>query len=112
MRKKLETTYNYSISKFKVKIKSLAEEAKIIRIEEKKNSGWVTGGLRQHRIGIVRYEQRHTILAYCLMRGIPYKSVENNCKTPPDVRKIYRINSSLGSDFKTEQDIENWIKAE
>ena len=112
MQKRKETTYNYSISKFKVKIKSLMEEAKIIRFEESRNSGWVVAGLREHRIGIVRSEQRHTILAYCFLRGLKYNQVENNCKKAPDIKKILRIIASLANESYTKEVIENWLKGD
>ncbi len=65
----------------KVKNKSLAEEAKIIRHSEKKvkSYGWhreeehpnkgLLAGLTEHRKGIVRSEQRATLLAYAYATG-------------------------------------------
>jgi hypothetical protein len=78
-----------NVKMLKVKIKSLAEEAQIIRLEEKralartpdgKPSKWTDPdlyqGLRLHRVGVVRSEQRHSLLAYAFLRGVPYRKVE------------------------------------
>lgn len=62
----------------KVKIKSLAEEAKIIRKEEKKARSWsYKKMLQDHRKGIVREEARHTHLAYGFIRGKSYAKIEH-----------------------------------
>ncbi len=55
----------------KIKIKSLAAEARIIRQEEKKWPGPsdVRLGLREHRIKDVRREARAALLAYGYLRG-------------------------------------------
>lgn len=54
----------------KIKLKSLADESRIIRREELRLSG---GALRNelavHRRGVVRYEARATHIAYSLIRG-------------------------------------------
>lgn len=69
----------------KVKAKSLAEEARIIRKEEQKlkAKGPVYNGpgskfynLQSHRKGIVRHEARHTHVARAYLWGRPYSSVE------------------------------------
>lgn len=81
----------------KVKIKSLAEEAKIIKLEErkalrnakhcKKTQGledqvdiWkkTYSELKEHRKGIVRSEYRAALLAYGFIRGKTYNQMENN----------------------------------
>lgn len=77
------------VKMLKVKIKSLAEEAQIIRLEEKralartpdgKPSKWTDPdlycSLREHRVKDVRKEQRHSLLAYAFLRGVPYVKVE------------------------------------
>lgn len=60
----------------KVKIKSLAAEAHIIRREEKRHRGEVRAGLHFHRIGPVRNEARATLLAYGFLRGRPLALIE------------------------------------
>ena len=98
-----------NIAKFRVKIKSLAAEAKIIKNESHKNRQnilksqykdiyWlnsVPDHLRTHNIHVVRREQRHTLLAYAFYRGIPYRSIDGKFHYGPSVEKISRILKSL-----------------
>lgn len=71
----------------KVKIKSLAEEARIIRKEESKapndpaNGVYDQQNLWNHRINVVRPEARATLLAYGYIRGRTYREVEPNSTT-------------------------------
>jgi hypothetical protein len=64
----------------KIKNKHLAEEARIIRFEEKKQKklgNFITvDRLRDHRKHNVRNENRATSLARAYIAGMPYKSVE------------------------------------
>lgn len=60
----------------RVKAKSLAEEARIIRREESRTRGYLQHELRWHRITTVRYEARATFLAYGLIRGQPLDRIE------------------------------------
>jgi len=73
----------------KVKIKSLAEEARIIRVEERRANGQkrysTQSQLREHRVGIVRFEARHSLLAYQYIRGKAFYSCESK---KADVSKI------------------------
>lgn len=77
------------ITMLKVKIKSLAEEARIIRLEEHRACGrrvapgevkgrddWKRTELYFHRVKDVRAEQRHSLLAYAFLRGRSYASCE------------------------------------
>lgn len=102
----------------RVKIKSLAEEARIIRREERRCRDSLTrtvghdeqraalagsyASLRAHRVVDVRREARYSLLAYALIRGRTYRSQE--AKADPskiDVKKlgqlIYRF-GGLASD--------------
>ena len=56
----------------RVKVKSLIAEAQIIRAEAKKTEGMVKWRLNDHRKTIVRRHTRHNLLAYGLLKGIPY----------------------------------------
>lgn len=87
----------------KVKLKSLAAEAKIIRKEEKKNPRLFLE-LRQHRIGIVRTEARATLLAYAFLRGRLYKQVEAKCHQGgnPDWTKVDAMVRKYGKSFDPE----------
>jgi hypothetical protein len=67
----------------KVKIKSLAEEAKIIRKEERASQGDKREGLHNHRVGVVRRAARHSLLAYGFIRGKKYRDIEPTARTSP-----------------------------
>ena len=62
----------------RVKLKSLAEEARIIRKEELKTWGQLRTELQLHRVGTVRHEARCTHLAYGLIRGRTLEQMEGN----------------------------------
>jgi hypothetical protein len=90
----------------KVKIKSLAAEAKIIRSEEKKHTrideelGYnsIRHGLRIHRICIVRSEARYALLAYGFIRGRTYSKIEpNGCVYPANWEKIWKMVEKYGA---------------
>lgn len=53
----------------RVKLKSLAAEARIIRKEEQATHGEQRDRLHAHRVGIVRFEARAAHLAYGFIRG-------------------------------------------
>jgi hypothetical protein len=53
----------------RVKVKSLAAEAAIIRKEERRLRGPLRSELREHRVGAVRSEARLSHLAYNFVRG-------------------------------------------
>ena len=78
----------------KVKILSLAAEAKIIRKQEQKARAHgnlsLRVGLAVHRRGIVRHEARHAQLAYGFLRGRSYKQMEATCRpgNKPDFNKV------------------------
>lgn len=61
----------------RVKVKSLADEAKIIRREESRAKSWHEWiSLKDHRKGIVRSEARSAQLALAFIRGMSYETVE------------------------------------
>lgn len=71
----------------RVKLKSLAAEAKIIRFEERRSRGELLGELWAHRVFIVRAEARATHVAYGLIRGHAYERIERP-KSAPDWDKV------------------------
>lgn len=79
----------------RVKILSLAAEAKIIRKQEQKarkhGNRSLRLGLAEHRKGIVRHEARHAQLSYGFLRGTPYKAMEAKCHPGcgPDFKKVW-----------------------
>lgn len=119
--------------KFKVKIKSLADESRTIRgqvkalgKEWKKAAGpregqweWQSDrykiavaqtNLNDHRIGVVRFESRHTLLAYAFLRGVPYEVVERGCLSEPSVKDIVRIIGSLAGKIEAiHRQVEEWL---
>ena len=80
------------LSFLRVKLKSLAEEAKIIKHEEKRNKN-AREELYLHRIHVVRTEARATLLAYGFLKKRKYKQLENNSKLPNNI--LIRVVSIL-----------------
>lgn len=84
----------------RVKINSLAVEARIIRREERRTNGLLRIELHDHRVKEVRSEARHTHLAYGLIRGRRYEQMERSVTGyPPDwerVRKMIKRYGPLG----------------
>lgn len=76
----------------KVKIKSLAAESRIIRLEEKKAKSRrrrdLRFGLYEHRIFTVRRAARAANLAYGFIRGNSYILMEKNSRTQPSWKEI------------------------
>jgi hypothetical protein len=96
-----------SVRTLKIKIKSLAAEAKIIRREERKTKPQIewkemtfpNGAtiryqageyfeLHTHRTGPVRASARHALLAYGYLRGRAYKQLEAKCYDEPDWQNV------------------------
>lgn len=81
----------------KVKIKSLAAEAVIIRREEQPSKGEERSQLCEHRRGIVRYEARHSQIAYGYLRGLRYDQVERGCPKPFNADKVRSMVERFGA---------------
>jgi hypothetical protein len=97
----------------KVKIKSLAAEAQIIRREERRflaRSRQLTPeenatsevkrifwGLRQHRIWDVRREARSAGLAYGFIRGRGYRQIEAKCYEEPHWSRVAELVRKYGN---------------
>lgn len=106
----------------KIKIKSLAAEAVLIKFEERKwfkhignrdvnkpgeplkikfiyqKNHPLRMGLRQHRIDVVRPECRHSNIAYGYMRGRDYKQIENKCYEQPNWARVAEIVRKFSGD--------------
>jgi len=83
----------------KIKIKSLAEEARIIRREEKRFPGWhgTRTGLYLHRVQVVRREARAALLAYGFLRGRRYERIEAKRRgEEPDWRRVTQLVQKYG----------------
>ncbi len=91
----------------KVKIKSLAAEAKIIRREAGKNRRF-KGELHNHRRMVVRPEARHTQLAYGFLRGRDYHQMERKAMKAPDFERIEVMVKRYGVMWDGEQPTSEW----
>lgn len=82
----------------RVKLKSLAAEAKIIRAEEKRTHGLLRHELHSHRVREVRSEARHTHLAYGFIRGRTYAQMERSPLKgyPPDWERVRKMTKRYG----------------
>ena len=118
-------------AKLRVKIKSLAVEAKIIRREEHKSlrtaafnkrtgvpsdNTWfghdaAPRELYLHRVINVREEARASLLAYAFLRGKPYKHVEPNSRKGFDFNKVARICQRMTFKMFKDEEIESWVNA-
>jgi len=82
----------------KVKIKSLAAESKIIRLEELRSQDrQLKNSLYFHRVNAVRSESRTSQLAYAFLRGREYGDVEQKCSVAPDFVKIQSLVERFGA---------------
>lgn len=91
----------------KVKIKSLASEAGIIRKEENQIADYndpIRASLRRHRDFDVAGEMRCSLLAYGFLRGRRYRSMELTTRRPPDWKKVREIASRFGETKITGED--------
>lgn len=82
----------------KIKAKSLAAEARIIRAEEKKRRGDLRSQLAGHRKDVVRREARHTLLALAYLRGRAYRVVERSVRkgNEPNWSEVERMIKKYG----------------
>jgi hypothetical protein len=93
----------------KVKVKHLAQEARIIRSEEKKTYGDTRDWLYLHRTCNVRSECRATHLAYAFAKGTALAKVERYPgEIPISVWKRVAQMVKLYSNRSTEE-YKNWI---
>lgn len=84
----------------KVKVKSLAAEARIIRREEQRTHGPLRAELHWHRIFVVRRASREAGLAYGYVRGKTLEQMEPNAGKPgwvkPDEDAIGKMVKKYG----------------
>jgi hypothetical protein len=91
----------------KVKIKSLAEEARIIRLEEcRARDPHNLHELHQHRVDVVRKASRNTLLAYGFLRGRTRAQMEPTAKNEwfnrPNWDEVRRMVKQYGLTWQTE----------
>jgi len=80
----------------KVKIKSLATEARIIRHAELKTRGALREELYLHRVHVVRREARSSLIAYAIIRGKSLEKAETAPRMPPDWETVRRMCKKYG----------------
>ena len=102
----------------KIKAKSLAAEAAIIRREEriakKRGNRELNRELHEHRVIAVRRAARSTHLARGFIHGIAYRSIEATCYEAPKTAEVLRLLEKYGRpEFKnsTRQERETKLKA-
>lgn len=89
---------HHGLLKLKIKAKSLAEEARIIRREEhklksipfSKRPKGLLEDIQCHRTGLVRSAARATHLARAYVKGQPYAQVEPSCREPRELEWFIR----------------------
>lgn len=98
----------------KIKLKSLAAEARIIRKQELKTRGPSHNATREslyrHRIDVVRRCSRETHLAYGYTRGRAYVQLERTCYSPPDWKAVAAMVKKYGK--FDEKEFERWKSSE
>jgi len=119
----------------KVKVKSLAAEATIIRQEElkaKKSARWCRehqlseqtahyernrASLYEHRIDIVRFECRAAELARAFIKGTPYRKVERSTRSGDYIMgrlhgRIQKLVNKYHDKAITPSMIQQWMNTE
>lgn len=92
----------------RVKIKSLAEEARIIRFEEKRSRQPIRDELHNHRVTVVRWEARVAQLAYGLIRGRTIERIEPLAKTEPNWKRVHELLKKYGARGADWSHIKGW----
>lgn len=98
-----------SIRFLKVKIKSLAAEAAIIRHEEVRSRGDLRSALRRHRQIDVRRECRATLLAYGYLRGKTYDQIEPGATSEPKWDIVTRMVKKYGTQAQADT-LKGWFE--
>lgn len=80
----------------RVKLKSLAEESRLIRREERRTYGQLQQELHLHRTKNVRSAARSTHIAYALIKGRTMEQIEHPKSKEPDWTEIERLLKKYG----------------
>lgn len=103
------------IAELRVKVRSLAAEAGIIRHEERRalrhKDTATYGSLREHRRGVVRRATREALLAYAFLLGIPYARLEPPHSSPPPLLEAKRCAVRFGGEEFSESAWSEWARA-
>lgn len=95
----------------RVKIKSLAEEARIIRHEEARTTGMLQFELHLHRVNQVRRASREALYAYQVIRGKHPYDFERGAKTMPDLAKVSAMVVKYGAPGTKKEDVDRLLAA-
>ena len=95
----------------KVKVKHLAEEARIIRTEEQRHYGDTRDWLYLHRINGVRPECRATHIAYAFAKGTELSKIEKYPERIPT--SVWARVAKMVSKYsdKSANEYKNWISS-
>ena len=80
----------------RVKLKNLADEARLIRREERRTHGTLRDELYLHRINIVRSAARETLLAYGFIKGLTLAQMEPTRRTEPNWDNVKKMLKKYG----------------
>ena len=98
-----------AVHKARVNVKSLACEARIIRLEEHRCGPGYRAELSAHRRGRLREEARYSHLALAFLRGRDYRAVENAAGTPVSVKRLFEKIARHWSGVTT-CEVVSWLK--
>lgn len=86
---------NHALTQLRVKIRSLADEARVIRDEERRakdaHDYTLVNSLCNHRKQSVRPEARCALLAYAFLRRMPYERLERDPRSKPNWTRIKKM---------------------
>jgi len=92
---------NYKLKFLKVKIKSLAAEQGIIRLEKRRaiaaKQSDLVNELQLHRVHAVRPEARCSLMAYGLLRGQSKEQIEPRAKSEPNMKRVKEMIKKYGT---------------
>ena len=98
---------NERLIHLRIKIKSLVDESKNIRKEANKTSGMAKWRLQHHRTTVVRRHTRENLLAYGILRGVPYSAIEKKCYARPNFKMIIKHAKEFGG---VDEEISAWVE--
>ena len=80
----------------RIKVKSLAAEAAIIRREERRARGQLRDELHFHRVGELRRAARDAHVAYALVKDRRYEQIEPTANSEPNWAEVERMCKKYG----------------